>query len=301
MERPEQHLKIHAELFEPTKAELATLQIHEQKIRFEILPPIGISEGRQSRVSILEYRVENQINRVLWKRMGAGKHLTEPEARGLAERLRPYRSELMRAGWNIPELFYITTVALEGEHQIFSYEQLVGRGDGDKMLANPEEPNFRKWHLLRETARTLAHYGTSEIVRENIAEHEVSRLPHGLDLKLANVVLDEAGKLWFVDLFGPKELTPDGSWRIYSTKLDSLPEDKLAAVCATREGMLLRMYRLAEKVWSASGGITQDQLRKGFVSLLESLKLPNNELVFIINQIKTDFPWLDSIYKEGGV
>jgi hypothetical protein len=283
-----EYIREHAQLFDPSAAELATLRLHEAGVTFEIMPPIGISEGRQSRVSILEYRVGDRPERVLWKRMGAGKGLTENEAKMFHERLRPYRAALVSAGWNMPELFHTTIVPEKDEWQIFSYEQLIGHGDGDKMLANPEEPNFRKWHLLRRAMETLAAYPSST-------------LPHGLDLKLANVVLDEQGKLWFVDLFGPKELMPDGSWRTFSSKLDSLAPERLLKVCATREGMALRMYRLAEKVWIASGGIAVEKLRSDFITLLESLGLPDTEVSFIEDEIRAGFPWLDSIYEERRV
>lgn len=284
-----EYIREHAQLFDPHAAELAKLHLHEAGVWFNVVPAAElISEGRQSKVSILEYRVGDRSERVLWKRMGAGKGLTEDEASMFHARLRPYRAALISAGWNMPELFYTTTVSEKGEWQIFSYEQFVGHGDGDKMLANPEEPNFRKWHLLRRTMETLAAYPSSV-------------LPHGLDLKLANVVLDEQGKLWFVDLFGPKELMPDGSWRTFSSKLDSLAPDRLLRVCATREGMALRMYRLAEKVWTKGGGISAEKLRGEFTTLLGSLGLPDTEVSFIVDEIRGGFPWLDSIYDERKV
>jgi hypothetical protein len=278
---------------------MTRLAEHESQVRFEVLPSVGISEGRQSRVSILQYEVSDKKDRVLWKRMGAGKGLIRSEAEQLHERLHPYRAELVSAGWNVPEVFYTAVTSCENEYQIFSYEHLVGRGDGDTMFANREEPNFRKWHLLRRTVETLAAYRS--LAREKIAGKEVSRLPHGLDLKLANVVLDESGTLWFVDLFGPKELNADGSWRTFSTKLDSLEPQKLLAVCATREGTILRMYRLAEKIWTASGEMSSEKLRGNFVELLESLEIPTVEIAFIADQLHADFRWLDDIYRESSV
>lgn len=301
MKIEQEFLREHAELFEPSKAELAALRLHESGVRFEILPPIGISEGRQSRVSILEYRITDESRRVLWKRMGAGRGFTKDEAQLFQSRLLPYRHVLRTAGWNVPESFHTAVVAIEDEHQIFSYERLVGRGDGDNMLMNPEEPNFRKWHLLRSTIQTLARYPRTSLTQEEVAGQKVSRLPHGLDLKTANVVLDESGTLWFVDLFGTKEINKDGSWQTYSTKLDSLKPENLIAVCATREGMILRMYRLVEKAWTSAGGIEQEVLRSDFIVLLESLEMPSGEVSFITDQIHTDFPWLNSIYSERQV
>lgn len=297
-----EYVREHASLFDPHEAELALLHLHEQGVHFEVRPPVGISEGRQSRVSILEYCIDGQAHQVLWKRMGAGKGLSREEAEMFERRLRFYRKELLDAGWHVPELFYTTTAEIDGEHQILSYEQLVGRGDGDIMLSNPEEPHFRKWHLLRRVAETLAAYPRHTLVPIEVAGIVMHRLPHGLDMKLANVVLDEQGMLWFVDLFGPKEINEKtGAWRTYSQKLDTLPEGSLMGVCATREGMLLRMYRLAQKVWSATKTIDAQQLNIGFVQLLESLGLPDDEAACIIDQIKSGFPWLDRIYEEKKV
>lgn len=280
---------------------METLKQHEPLVDFKVVPYRGISEGRQSKVSVLEYQVEKQARRVLWKRMGAGKGLTPELVAGLHERLRPYKASLEQYGWNIPMLYHTQPVKLEQESQIFSYEELITGGDGEFMVANREEPNFRKWHLLRTVVETLANYPTAALQHRSVAGQTVSQLPHGLDLKLANLVLNESGRLYFVDLFGPKELTASGQWLSYTKQLDALPEENLLAVCATREGTLLRFYRLAEQLWQERCGMNPIQLRQGFTQILRATALPEAESQFIIAQLAANFPWLDGLYSERQV
>lgn len=291
----------HVALFEPTPQEWAIVQAHEQRVQFEIIPARGISEGRQSRVSVLEYEIHGARERVLLKRMAAGKNLTRDEAQIFFERLFPYRETLLNSGWNVPRIFHAEPVDINDETQIFSYEQFIPGGDGDFMFVNPEEPQFRKWSLLRSVLDTLVRYDERTLVRENVAGHRLTRLPHGLDLKLANVVLNRSGKLYFVDLFGTKELASDGSWMTYSPKIDLLPQEELKAVCATREGAILRLYRLAEQRWLQADSIAMDALREGMIRLVQSAHLPSEEIRFILDDMQSGFPFLDSIYKERSV
>jgi len=126
-------------------------------------------------------------------------------------------------------------------------------------------------------------------------------LPHGLDLKLANLVLEPAtSQLYFVDLFGPKELDESGRWRIYSRKLDTLPADNLRIVTATREGAVLRFWRLARKSWEPDRA-RRVSLRDQFVDHLESMGAPDDEFALIRNEIDQSFPWLNALYSEQNV
>ncbi|MEK7638232.1 MAG: hypothetical protein AAB375_02295 [Patescibacteria group bacterium] len=293
--------KKHATLFEPTPLELSELEKDEPRVSFTVLPPDGISEGRQSRVSILEYTEQNTTRQVLFKRMGAGKQLSLDTAKSLESRLIPYRDELARFGWRIPTAYYTRTLLHEGEGQIFSYEQRVGRGDGEKIFGNPEQPNFLRWNIIRQTFETLARYPQSSLKRRQLAGQGVTALPHGLDLKLANVVPDIDGTLYFVDLFGPKEIDEQGRWRTYRPELDSLPKENLLAVCASREGTILRFWRLAETIWSKTLKVGIEDIRRGFLEFLDSLNLPSEESDFIKQQIATGYPWLDRIYSEQRV
>jgi hypothetical protein len=293
----------HADLYEAhagsvTAEEQQLLKEHEPLIAFRVLAGEGLSEGRQSRVSVLEYDRGHETYRVLWKRMGAGKGLTAAEAGDLHARLQPYRQDLIATGWQVPQLLYTTVTTLPEEQQIFSYEQFIPGGDGEKQLGNEREPNFRKWFLVDEVVRTLAQYPQETVRRAEVAGQELTRLPHGLDLKLANCVL-EAGtnQLYFVDLFGPKELDERGQWLTFSTKLDSLPEEALLAVCATREGAILRCWRLAEQHWS-NGSRSVEQLRQEFLARLPASALPEPEQRFIAKEIDAGYPWLDELYRE---
>lgn len=299
---------LHGELYERhaemvTAEELQLLKEHEPGVAFRVVSSeeAGLSQGRQSRVSVLEYEAGGELLHVLWKRMGVGKGLDTDEASHMEARLQPYRQSLMDAGWHVPKVLYSRVSSLPSEQQIFSYEQFIAGGDGEKLLQNADEPNFRKWFLVSEVLRTLRDYPEDGLRRVNLVGQDVTLLPHGLDLKLANVVL-EAGsnELYFVDLFGPKELDSNSQWLTYSTKLDRLPPEQLMAVTATREGAILRCWRLAEQHWH-NGFSSPDELRAEFLTRLDQIGLPEAELRFIQAEVTAGYPWLDAIYRETDV
>lgn len=297
----EDFYQAHLELFRPTSEELEAHRELEQFADFKLIDVPGISEGRQSRVSVIEYEVNGEHYRVLWKRMAAGKNLDETEASDMDNMLMPYRQELVEQGWDVPETYFHKPVRINGETQIFSYDQFMPGGDGEKMIANPDIPNFRKWFMFRKVAETLANYDESTLERRIIANKEVTVLPHGLDLKLANVVASADGKVYFVDLFGPKQIDGKGNWKAYNTKLDSLPPESLKAVCATREGALLRFYRLGQEIWSEQTGMSKQVLDTEFLRELGQSGLPNSEIGFIKQQVEENYSWLDEIYSERAV
>lgn len=288
----------HAELFSPTATEVKILKEHEEKVSFILVPYEGISKGHQARVSLLEYRVFHEPHFVIWKRMGAGKGLTDKETSRMGARLGSYRKSVEAYGWKTPRPFWSGFVVVGGEAEIFSYEEFIRGGDGEKMFENPDEPNFKKWFLLRKVAELLAAYPQQSVKRESVLHREMTLLPHGIDLKPANIVLNERGDLYLVDLFGPKEIAANGDWVSYSEKLESLSPEKLTAVCATREGALLRFYRLAEKMWQKATLDNANGLRSGFKEILISLALPKKELDFIAAEVDSGFRWLDEIYRE---
>jgi hypothetical protein len=283
-----------------TDAERRWLESNEPHTHLRAVDDIeGISQGRHSRVSILEYGRDDAAGRVIWKRMGVGKRLTRTEATTMWQQLESYKRELESCGWVIPHLLFSQVVEVsDSETQIFSYEQFIPGGDGDLMLSDPREPNFRKWHLVTEILRTLFHYPDECLRRDRIAGREVTCLPHGLDLKAANIVLEaDTNQLYFVDLFGPKELNDDGSWVLYSPKLDSLPAEHLRAVCATREGCVLRFWRLARRLWEPDHD-ARTSLTPELLERLQSLGCATVELAFIEREIADGFPWLTNLYSE---
>jgi len=300
MPHPESVFSAHVELHKPNSTELRELHTLEPEVEFAVVPYAGLSEGRQSRVSVLEYRSAEGARRVLWKRMGVGKGLTEQEAEDMHAALRPYRADLNQSGWHVPELFYTNVVDVGGEHQIFSYEELVPGGDAAIMTADRREPSHRKWFMIQKVVETLAAYPAERLRRSTVAGKTLSALPHGLDLKLANLVLDPGNQLHLVDLFGPKQLGPDLRLAMHSSKLDKLPEESLRALCATREGTLLRFYRLAEQTWSSGTPVRTSWLRHRFKRVVEEA-LPRVEYELVRAELDDDYPWLSKIYSEQKV
>jgi hypothetical protein len=286
-----------------TDVERRFLQDHEPGVGLEPVELEGISQGRQSRVTVLGYDDPDGESRlVIWKRMGDGKRLARNEAEHMWERLPHYRQSLIDGGWYVPQLLFSTVVDVSAhESQIFSYEQFIPGGDGDNLLSAPAEPNFRKWHFVTEVLRVLYQYKPEALTSTQLAGRSLTLLPHGLDLKAANFVLERGSdRLYFIDLFGPKELDEDGNWRTYSPKIDPLPQDNLRAVCATREGCVLRFWRLARRLWEPEHerrGLLTDEL----LLRMESLGMPKAELDFIRAEIEAGFPWLDKLYSERSI
>lgn len=259
----------------------------------------GISQGRQSRVSVLAYGRGKRERRVIWKRMGAGKGLSWDEAEVMWSRLARYREKLMGAGWRVPKLLYSSVVPISAEEvQIFSYEGYIYGGDAEVMLKDAKQPNFRKWYFVDQVLKTLYSYPPDSLKREEVAGREVSLLPDGLDLKAANFVLEEGtDDLFFIDLFGPKELDDEGQWWVYSPKIDPLPPENLRAVCATREGSLLRFWRLARRLWKPDKD-ERVEISEEFLEHVAAIEPPPEELALIREEIENGCPWMEQLYEE---
>lgn len=287
---------------ELTEPEARFLAANEPLVDLDFADVEGISQGRQSRVSVLSYPRGDQTKYVIWKRMGVGKRLTRHEATEMWERLPHYKQALEGGGWTIPALLYSTVVDVSDvESQIFSYEQFIPGGDGDSMLSDPREPNFRKWHFVSEVLRVLYSYPEASLRQIKVGTRQCTLLPHGLDLKAANFVLEaDSDLLYFIDLFGPKELSDRGRWRTYSPKVDPLPADNLRAVCATREGCILRFWRLARRLWEPDRE-RRASLTADFLERLAAVEPPRSEFEFVQGEISSRFPWLDRLYSERQV
>jgi hypothetical protein len=285
-----------------TETERRFLAESEPAARLRPVEVGGMSQGRQSRVSVLAYGEDDEQHYVVWKRMGAGKYLTRDEATKMWERLGRYKGALDSLGWVTPAQYHSTVVDVSHtESQIFSYEQFVPGGDGDAMLADPDQPNLRKWHFVTEVLRVLYSYPAHCLDRKRIAGRTLTALPVGMDVKAANFVLERgSNRLYFIDLFGPKELDRKGRWLLYSPKIDTLPEENLRAVCATREGCVLRFWRLARRLWEPDRERRQS-LTEGFFNQLLALDPPRDEVALIREEIDARFPWLTQLYSEREV
>lgn len=296
----------------PSKSELQELKNHEPSAEYELLEAPGISQGRQSRVSVVNFKFGERYEPIIWKRMAAGKHLTHDEAAELEPRIRTYRRSLREHGWNVPKINHSHITQVEDEWQIWSYDQYIEGGDGDFLVKNPDVPAYQKWYTLRTIIETLAEYPTDSLRRWETGGKTLTGLIHGIDLKLANTVYYR-NMVWFVDLFGPKEIewTPsreisgerlfNPKWLAYNKKLDSLDAHKLLLVCATREGSILRLYRLAEELWVETGQIDPKALREQFIKILSEVSLPEGEQDFIIKELESNYKWLNAIYTEKHV
>ncbi len=286
-------------LFAPSPEEVSVLFAQEPGVRFTLARDVEITPGRQSRVSVLEYTQRGRTFRVVWKRMGADKGLVLEEATSMRRRLGPYRQSLEDNGWHIPKLFYSVVEKMSNEFQIYSYEEFIAGGDAEHMIRDPAQPIFRKWYLIEKVLRTLYGY-PFDLRRQTLLGKELTLLPHGLDLKLANLVLEIGqDQLYFVDLFCPKEIADD-SWVNYTPKLDSLPPDNLRAVTATREGAILRFWRSARKTWEPVRTL-RPLLQDDFLDRLRACDPSPAEFDTIRNEMEGGFEWLNRVYAERSV
>ena len=196
----------------------------------------------------------------------------------------------------MPEIYYLDSRKIDGEYRLVGLEKRIGLIDGDKMIKDSNMPRFVKYHLIENVINTVCFAKCKD------SESEFLRLPYSLDLKLANFVIDfDDLKVYFVDIFGPKNLNEKGDFKFYSTKLDGLSQESLISVTGTRAGVILRFYRLLEKSWEQAESDVLGEVRKYFYSLLERVNVTTAEKDFIINEIENNYPWLDTIYEERKV
>lgn len=262
-------------------------------------PSISFGEGRQSKVSALEIKTPLSVRKVIWKRSGIDKKLDRTEANVFALSLHPYRETLLRYGWHTPEILYHEVVEDEGEYRIFSYEELILAADVERMFKEGGTTHFERFSVIQKTIATLTNHHHGSLSTLHTYGHTFHLLPYGIDLKPANLVLDHKGKLHFVDFFGPKELTEEGDWKTYSTKLDSLSKENLRLVCATREGCILRMLKLC--LQQLPENCDKNYYKNSFAECILHSSLSEEEKRYIMSQVENNFPLLAKIYKEKEV
>lgn len=112
-----------------TEAEVDFLAANEPLVDLVLTEVEGISQGRQSRVSVLTYPRDDELQYVIWKRMGVGKRLTRPEAAEMWVRLAHYKQSLESGGWAIPALLYSTVV------DVSDVESQISRMNSSSLVA----------------------------------------------------------------------------------------------------------------------------------------------------------------------
>lgn len=296
----DKELKLHTQLERNDVQETEKLELIQRNpgVHFEI-PSMKFGEGRQSRVSALEIKKGNTSRKVIWKRCGVEKKLQKEEAENLCKRLTPYREVLRIYGWNVPNIFYSEVVQQESDYVVFSYEELIEAIDTERMFKEVNTAHFERLAVFQKIITTLTNKEHEHLIKKEYFGRTFSQLPYGIDLKLANLILDAQGSLHFVDFFGPKGLTPQGTWETYSTKLDSLSQENLMVVCATREGCILRMLKLALRHLPHKD-MTIVYFNH-FKDIITHSPLPKDEKQYILQELENGFPLLTSVYEESKV
>lgn len=236
-----------------------------------------IAQGKQSTVFVIQVAV---------KQIGIDKGLSSQEAQYLVAQLYYYRRVLTQRGWRLPELYLTRTKKYENETRLTIYEQYIPGPSLTSIIAQQG-----MLQAIGHMASLLKLIYTDHATAMRHGSTLLHRLDYGVDLKPDNVLLNKAtNQLYLIDTFAPKTIRKDGSWHCYLKKLDNLSPNKLMIVTATREGILLRLLRLA--------GVRQGT-REYFavLRLLCSLNtMSQSEYQFITSEISRNYTFLDSIY-----
>jgi hypothetical protein len=258
----------------------------------------GIELGQQSRPDIIN--IPGIPEDTLLKRMCAGKGLDRAEAAKISGSLSRYQEELAAAGWNIPQQYGAVLARVVSEWQIWALERFVPGMTGAEIFRH-ESNNSMKRHALGQVLGTMASYTVANAPECTLFGRQLTPLPHGVDLKPANIVLDERGKIWMVDTFAPKTIGPEGDFELYSSKLEALPSDASRTVCGTRQGALLRFLRKTQELWLASGSSCTDEFMDDVDYALALTPLPPIETDVILSEMNMGYPWLDRIYADDSL
>ncbi|WP_189594830.1 hypothetical protein [Nocardia cerradoensis] len=232
--------------------------------------------------------------------MAAGKGLTAYEARTQYSLLLEYRKQLGRLGWRTPTLLHLSVTDAPTGSYINAIEEYISGLDAETAFRTMDTSDAHKWdiveHVVAETSRHRVFRS-----RASIGNARLGTLPCGIDLKPSNLVFDGIGKqLYLVDTFAP-QIFSSGNVVGYTPKITPFTPEMLLAVCGTREGTLLRFWRLLESQWLATSRSDSDSRRERFNNTLIQYGLPLQERQFIVDQINGGYPWLDLVYASYGV
>ena len=183
----------------PNPPEVQVCNIDAVNAWLKLVP--GIEPGSQSRVGLID--LANKPEPLLLKQMGSGKGLDYDEALSIHGNYIIYRQQLIDAGWNIPHLHESALANVEDEWQIWGVEQLIEGTNAVKLFEHPHN-DIMKLHVVKQIGRTLAGYCIEDTEKNYLYGRDLTMLPHGIDLKPENVMVDRLGFVWMVDTFGPK-------------------------------------------------------------------------------------------------
>lgn len=246
-------------------------------------------QGSQSVVSV---RGQRGTARVL-KRAALGRKLTFQEAQLAVENLKIYRDELRVNGWTLPADSKARIVGGGKAIEVWIIERYV---PGTDLAALP----FREAVTSKAFTQVVNTIASSECRSSFIAfdgAPELSVMSYGVDLKPTNIIVhSQTGDGYLVDTFPPLNFTQRGTFAFYTPKLHKFTSDMLLAVCATREGSLLRFWRLLERRWNLDAESKRES-REIFRETLTSADLSRREIEVILDQIAREYPLLDFYYE----
>ncbi|MEV6621283.1 hypothetical protein AB0M83_19115 [Amycolatopsis sp. NPDC051106] len=247
--------------------------------------------GRQGSQSVVSVRGRRDGARVL-KRAALGRGLTLHEANAAVANLSAYRDELAFSDWNIPAVAETTVVGSGNAVEVWAIEQYIP--GGDIATLGFRDSRIRKALLQVVNAVSLVASQLPLTAVDNVTT--LSMMPYGIDLKPSNIIVHpRTGLAYLVDTFPPLNFAENGSFAFYNSKVHRFSESMLMAVCATREGSILRFWRLLERQWNLGAADTLT-MRQMLAEVLEESPMPHASVEIILGQIETNYPMLDLYY-----
>lgn len=255
----------------------------------------SVRQGRQSDVTYVESWVTTPPSTYIWKRMAVGKGLTPEEARVQFSLLGTYRKQLKRLGWPTPEILYLSVRDDPSGSYIDAIEQFIDGVDSETLFTSRSTPDRLRWRVVDNVLSRMGGLRLHRL-RRTIGGVELHAMPCGVDLKPSNLVYcGDSDRICLVDTFAPQVFRMD---RVvdFTSKLTSFSPEMLLAVCGTREGALLRFWRLLESQWPVETIMEFDRRREEFGARMKNNRISTRERKFIESQIRENYPWLDNIY-----
>lgn len=220
------------------------------------------------------------------KTYGTGKRITKHEAEILSTCYTKNYLQFKKYGILTPENYLVTTNYNEPETTIIIIDDFIGDGKNmSDLFINPVVKDSQKI----EGYRTMLKICTS-IPRTT---REFSQFDTDVigDFKPANFVMEDDGRLFFVDMFAPKLRDQnDGFVSPYLPKLEDLSRSVITFLCGDIRGIVARLLGLSRKAMPHLNTSLEEVTRAALKN--EDPKI----LEFIEEQVENDFRNISNLY-----
>lgn len=230
---------------------------------------------------------------VLVKRLGEGCGLSVHACADLVVSMRTYSHEISRLSIRTPNIYTIQPIREDNEFQLWVAEEYIPGENFADLWISPRLGFEYKWGLVKELLSAV--FAIPELdVHLDILGIKMKLMSIGLDLKPANIVITDPAEPVLVDTYPPVNIW-SGGVRWYDPKVYRFEHNKLAIVCATRIGIVLRLWWLLRR---GADSINQADVDLHFVDYLNSGQVSYDDAETIVRQAATGFPLLRLLYSQ---